>query len=30
MGLLGEYVGLLVTHTVKRPMVVEHERINFD
>jgi glycosyltransferase involved in cell wall biosynthesis len=30
IGLLGEYVGLLVTHTVKRPMVVERERINFD
>ena len=29
LGLLGEYVGLLVTHTVKRPMVVERERINF-
>lgn len=30
IGLLGEYIGLLVTHTVKRPMVVEDERINFD
>jgi glycosyltransferase involved in cell wall biosynthesis len=30
IGLLGEYVGLLVTHTVKRPMVVEQERINFE
>jgi glycosyltransferase involved in cell wall biosynthesis len=30
IGLLGEYVGLLVTHTVKRPMVVERERINFE
>lgn len=30
VGLLGEYVGLLVTHTVRRPMVVEHERINFE
>ncbi|MEX3959344.1 glycosyltransferase family 2 protein [Trinickia sp. EG282A] len=30
LGLLGEYVGLLVTHTVRRPIVVEKERINFD
>jgi polyisoprenyl-phosphate glycosyltransferase len=30
VGLLGEYIGLLVTHTVRRPMVVEHERINFE
>lgn len=30
LGLIGEYVGLLVTHIVKRPMVVEKERINFD
>jgi len=30
LGLMGEYIGLLVTHTVKRPMVVEQERINFD
>lgn len=30
VGMLGEYIGLLVTHTVKRPMVVERERINFD
>ncbi len=29
LGLLGEYIGLLVTHTVRRPMVVEEERINF-
>lgn len=29
LGLMGEYIGLLVTHTVKRPMVVEAERINF-
>lgn len=29
VGLLGEYIGLLVTHTVRRPMVVERERINF-
>jgi glycosyltransferase involved in cell wall biosynthesis len=30
VGLLGEYIGLLVTHTVRRPMVVEQERINFE
>ncbi len=30
LGLIGEYVGLLVTHIVRRPMVVEKERINFD
>lgn len=30
IGLLGEYIGLLVTHTVRRPMVVEDERINFE
>lgn len=30
LGLIGEYVGLLVTHVVRRPMVVERERINFD
>ncbi|WP_199155791.1 glycosyltransferase family 2 protein [Chromobacterium sp. ASV23] len=30
VGMLGEYIGLLVTHTVKRPMVVERERVNFD
>jgi glycosyltransferase involved in cell wall biosynthesis len=29
LGLMGEYIGLLVTHIVKRPMVVEAERINF-
>jgi glycosyltransferase involved in cell wall biosynthesis len=30
LGLIGEYVALLVTHIVKRPMVVESERINFE
>lgn len=30
IGLLGEYVGLLVSHVVRRPMVVENERINFE
>lgn len=29
LGLIGEYVGLLVTHVVRRPVVVEEERINF-
>jgi glycosyltransferase involved in cell wall biosynthesis len=29
VGLLGDYIGLLVTHTIRRPMVVEAERINF-
>jgi glycosyltransferase involved in cell wall biosynthesis len=29
IGLMGEYIGLLVTHIIKRPMVVESERINF-
>lgn len=30
LGLMGEYIALLVTHIVKRPMVVESERINFE
>lgn len=30
VGLIGEYIGLLVTYTVKRPMVVEKERINLE
>jgi polyisoprenyl-phosphate glycosyltransferase len=30
LGMIGEYVGLLVTHVVRRPMVVERERINFE
>lgn len=30
LGLVGEYVGLIVTHVVRRPLVVEKERINFD
>jgi glycosyltransferase involved in cell wall biosynthesis len=28
MGLIGEYVGLVITHVVRRPMVVEEERFN--
>lgn len=30
MGILGEYVGSIHTHIMKRPLVVERERINFD
>jgi glycosyltransferase involved in cell wall biosynthesis len=30
IGILGEYIGKIHTHVVKRPMVVERERINFD
>lgn len=30
LGLMGEYIGLLVTHIVRRPLVVEEERINFE
>jgi glycosyltransferase involved in cell wall biosynthesis len=30
IGLLGEYVGAILTHVAKRPLVVERERINFD
>jgi polyisoprenyl-phosphate glycosyltransferase len=30
VGIIGEYIGLILTHTVKRPMVVEQERINYD
>lgn len=29
IGLLGEYVGAILTHVMKRPLVVERERINF-
>jgi hypothetical protein len=29
LGLIGEYIGLLVTHIVRRPLVVEEARINF-
>lgn len=29
LGLIGEYVGLIVTHVLNRPIVVEEERINF-
>jgi glycosyltransferase involved in cell wall biosynthesis len=30
LGILGEYVGAIFTQTLKRPLVVEKERINFD
>lgn len=30
IGLLGEYVGSILTQVMKRPLVVERERINFD
>ena len=30
LGLLGEYIALIRMHTVRRPLVVERERINFD
>lgn len=30
MGVIGEYVGAILTKVTKRPMVVEEERINFD
>jgi len=29
-GILGEYIGAIYTQVLKRPMVVERERINFD
>jgi glycosyltransferase involved in cell wall biosynthesis len=29
IGLLGEYVGAILTHVMKRPLVIERERINF-
>ncbi len=30
IGLLGEYVGAILTHVARRPLVVERERINFN
>ncbi len=30
IGLLGEYIGAIHTHVMKRPLVVEKERVNFD
>ena len=29
IGVIGEYVGAILTRVTKRPMVVEEERINF-
>ncbi len=29
IGVLGEYIGLILTHVMKRPLVVEQERVNF-
>ena len=30
IGVIGEYIGAILTRVSKRPMVVEQERINFD
>ena len=30
VGVIGEYVGAILTKVTKRPMVVEEERINFE
>ena len=30
LGILGEYVGIILTHVRGMPLVVERERINFD
>lgn len=30
LGIIGEYVGEILTRVTKRPLVVEHERINFE
>jgi hypothetical protein len=30
IGVIGEYIGSIHTHVLKRPLVVEKERINFD
>ena len=29
-GILGEYIGAIHTQVLKRPLVIESERINFD
>ncbi|MGA2619346.1 MAG: glycosyltransferase family 2 protein [Thermoguttaceae bacterium] len=29
-GVLGEYIGMILTHTLHRPLVIEKERLNFD
>ena len=30
IGVIGEYVGAILTRVTKRPMVIEEERLNFD
>ncbi len=30
IGIIGEYIGLIYTQILKRPLVIEKERINFD
>ena len=30
IGVIGEYIGAILTRVTKRPMVVEEERINFE
>ena len=30
IGVIGEYVGAILTRVTKRPMIIEEERINFD
>ena len=29
-GILGEYIGMILTQTLHRPLVIERERLNFD
>jgi hypothetical protein len=30
LGLLGEYIGVILSHVRKLPLVIEKERVNFD
>jgi len=30
IGLLGEYIAMIHTQVIRRPLVIEKERINFD
>lgn len=30
LGFIGEYIGVIFTHVVRRPLVIEQERLNFD
>ena len=30
IGVIGEYIGAILTRITKRPMVIEEERINFE